>query len=221
MVFLCVFHGAIASDVVVDIQKKTGLPVNIVQNCLGRILSASSHLEADWGSYYHVFPRLINYYNLKIGVEVGVSTGGHSEKILQLTNVTMLYSVDPYIPNPAGFAEDSMECMDVLYTWVKMRLSRFTNRSTVVRAFSTDAALQFERHSIDFIFIDGDHSYQAVKADLNSWYDKVRPGGVIGGDDYATIWPGVPQAVKEFFGTLQLPIHQDTEQPRIWWVIKR
>jgi hypothetical protein len=220
ILFLGIFQITIANDEVARIQEITGLAADIVQSCLARVLSASNHLEADWGRYYHVFPRLINRYNLKIGVEVGVSTGGHSEKILQLTQVTKLYSVDPYVPNPAGFANDSMECMDVLYTWVKMRLSRFTHRSMMIRAFSTDASLQFEPNSIDFIFIDGDHSYEAVKADLHCWYDKVRPGGIIAGDDYNT-WPGVPQAVNEFFRGLKLTVYQDEEQPRIWWVIKR
>ena len=38
----------------------------------------------------------------------------------------------------------------------------------------------------------------AVKADINGWYSKVRIGGIIAGHDYSTDWPGIMKAVNEF-----------------------
>lgn len=39
--------------------------------------------------------------------------------------------------------------------------------------------------SLDAAYIDGDHSYQAVKADLNELYPKIKKGGFLMGHDYA------------------------------------
>ena len=47
---------------------------------------------------------------------------------------------------------------------------------------------------VDFLFIDGDHDYEQVKADIKAWLDKVV--GKIAFHDYGS-WPGVTQAVDE------------------------
>jgi glycosyltransferase involved in cell wall biosynthesis len=62
---------------------------------------------------------------------------------------------------------------------------------------SIDAAKQFDDNSIDFLHIDASHDYENVLADISAWYPKVKPGGLITGDDY--IWDGVKQAVDEYF----------------------
>jgi hypothetical protein len=71
-----------------------------------------------------------------------------------------------------------------------------------LRMFSTQAVKLFSDASIDFCFIDAAHDYASVKADLAAWFPKVRQGGIIGGDDFGVDWPGVDQAVSEFFGPL-------------------
>lgn len=65
-----------------------------------------------------------------------------------------------------------------------------------IRMTSVEAAGLYENASLDFVFIDGDHTYEGVKADLIAWKDKIRPGGIIAGHDFS---PGnsVDQAVKE------------------------
>jgi predicted O-methyltransferase YrrM len=65
-----------------------------------------------------------------------------------------------------------------------------------------DAAASFSDESLDWVYIDGDHSYEAVKRDLEAYYRVVKPGGFIAGDDYgaANGWfgDGVTRAVDEF-----------------------
>jgi predicted O-methyltransferase YrrM len=52
----------------------------------------------------------------------------------------------------------------------------------------------------DFVFIDGDHSYEGAKRDIDAWRSKVRPGGILAGHDYVIAdWSGVIQAVNESF----------------------
>ena len=51
----------------------------------------------------------------------------------------------------------------------------------------------------DFIYVDGDHSYEAVLADLLAWYPKLKKFGVMCGDDYGhPSGLGVIKAVNEF-----------------------
>lgn len=68
-----------------------------------------------------------------------------------------------------------------------------------IQGRSLDIASQFDDESIDFIFIDASHDYENVLADITAWYPKLKPGGLIAGDDYALCWSGVIQAVDEYF----------------------
>ncbi len=52
-----------------------------------------------------------------------------------------------------------------------------------MREFSKKALGQFPDGFFDFIYIDGDHEYSAVREDCFMAFDKVRPGGYICGDD--------------------------------------
>ena len=71
---------------------------------------------------------------------------------------------------------------------------------------STAAAQFFAREEVDMVFLDGDHSYEAVAADIEAWWPKLRAGGVMVGHDYTHPevgeggWPGVKRAVDEAFG---------------------
>jgi len=64
----------------------------------------------------------------------------------------------------------------------KLRLAPY--KTTIVRKLSTDAAMDFGDESLDFVYIDADHSYNAVKEDIAAWAPKVRRGGIVAGHDY-------------------------------------
>ena len=50
--------------------------------------------------------------------------------------------------------------------------------------YSLDAAAEFENESLDFVYIDANHSLPWIMDDLCAWYPKVRKGGVVSGHDY-------------------------------------
>lgn len=81
-----------------------------------------------------------------------------------------------------------------------------------VHATSLDAASRWEAGKLDLVFIDADHSYEAVRADIQAWIRHVRPGGIIAGHDYGgePRFPGVKKAVEEL-----LPDHSVIN--RVWW----
>lgn len=74
-------------------------------------------------------------------------------------------------------------------------------RYVTAHALTSEAACADMGGTWDLIFIDGDHSYEAVRGDIARWLPKMRPGGMIGGDDFCPReYPGVVRAVQEAFG---------------------
>ena len=85
-----------------------------------------------------------------------------------------------------------------------------------IKLESIEAAKQFEDESIDFIHIDAAHDYENVLADIKAWYSKIKPGGLITGDDYG--WDGVYRAVNEFFGIENITYYDhDNRNGCVWY----
>jgi hypothetical protein len=168
-----------------------------------------------WGSiYYGVLTRVINDNNFKTVAEVGIGYGTHAKYILKTTNIEKLILVDPtkYYPND-GFARDIMKQeaeipgnnFNELYDLIKKELSPWDKRYTWFRKESlTITNDDIPEESLDCVFVDGDHSYAAVVKDLPFWWNKVRSGGKLLGDDY---WiPEVAKAVHEFANSKGLSV---------------
>ena len=82
------------------------------------------------------------------------------------------------------------------------------------------ASKEFKDNSFDLIFIDADHSYEAVKKDLDNWIPKLKPGGKISGHDYGNK-EGVGRAVNERFDNvkvnqLHFQIHSGVAISSVW-----
>jgi hypothetical protein len=91
-----------------------------------------------------------------------------------------------------------------------------------MRMTSVEAAGYFDDNSVDFLMLDGDHGYEAVRADIDAWLPKMRRGGVISGDDY--LWPGVKKAADETFGArVQVRVKKEhrnyLNSASYWWVL--
>jgi predicted O-methyltransferase YrrM len=71
----------------------------------------------------------------------------------------------------------------------------YRNRAFIIKDFSSNAAKFFANGSLDFIFIDADHGYDAVLSDIKNWGPKIRKGGFIMGHDID--WPPVQKAVTK------------------------
>lgn len=73
-------------------------------------------------------------------------------------------------------------------------------RFTFVNKTSLEAAQEFNDESLDFVYIDADHSYKSVVEDIQAWKQKVKRGGILSGHDYDSHFtPDVVKAVEEFF----------------------
>jgi len=73
-------------------------------------------------------------------------------------------------------------------------------RAQIVQGDTADTADKVQDGSLDFVFVDADHSFHGVCRDIRAWLPKVKLGGFIGGHDYGDPnFPGVEGAVHLFF----------------------
>ena len=57
---------------------------------------------------------------------------------------------------------------------------------------------RFEDESLDFVYVDGDHSFTNVVKDIGLYLPKIKKSGFIGGHDYSPEHPGVKEAIQYF-----------------------
>lgn len=147
------------------------------------------------------------------GVEIGVRNGNNAQNILSLLPIKKLYLVDPYVEydDVAHFSEKTQR---EYYDFAKRRLNKFNNKTFVIKT-SEDAAREVP-DNLDFVYIDGNHTYDFVKQDIELWYPKIVSGGVFGGHDATNM--GVMRAVVEFIGKTGLKFYSKAGVD--WWVIK-
>jgi len=144
--------------------------------------------------------------------EIGVWKGDFSARILSVVRPSKLHLVDPWTAISSGeYAEAryggklerGQTEMDALYLAVLERFADERRQGVVEvhRLRSTEAENRFADGELDFVYVDGDHTYEAVRADLEAYAPKVKPNGILAGDDYGFPgwWDnGVTRAVDEF-----------------------
>lgn len=167
--------------------------------------------------------------NPKLGVEIGVASGKTSKTLLQRMPRLTLYLVDPWENQPyqkymVYQTKKSYKAHFIKQREVALELTDFAkDRRIIVQDFSVNASKQFEDGFFDFVFIDADHRYKSVMKDMNSWFLKVREGGVFCGHDYGgRRSPGreevqVRKAVDEFAAQYGYNVNSAF---KFWWMIK-
>jgi Methyltransferase domain len=141
-----------------------------------------------------------------VGAEIGVWKGDFSSYLLRIARPARLHLIDPWHFNfdpddERGRRAQSQENMDAMHDHVRRRFARQIARGRVVlhRARSDEVAPELE--SLDWVYLDGNHTYEGVRDDLEAYFALLRPGGVLAGDDYGMPgwWgDGVREAVDEF-----------------------
>jgi len=161
-----------------------------------------------------------------VGAEIGVWRGDMAYKLLKRLQNLTLYLVDRWEAPPPDDSFYSLptqisrlpdECFKQALTVTKQKVCRYRNRVRVLQGHSVEMAGRVEDGSLDFAFIDADHTYEGCLADIRAWYPKVRPGGLIGGHDYGRDDKGdVTGAVHGFFDPPGLPV--EVSDFNCWWV---
>ena len=176
----------------------------------------------DEAQFWHFRPavlQLVLRQNL-IGCEIGVDKGINSYNILNSLNIEKLYLIDPYYPQSEEFNEDKERFYiagDILrpaYEQARNILNKFEDKiEWIIKP--TEEVDEIADFSLDFVYIDGDHSYESVLKDISWAIDKVKDKGIIGGHDFHEDHTGVIKAVLDTFGRNRIyTINRD------WWIIQ-
>lgn len=155
------------------------------------------------------------------GAELGVWYGETFKYLVNNCPDLNLFGVDLYAPQPENEGpqkylpgEDGhIWTHDKYYEDVSNFCQQSNGRATIYKGYTNDASQLVEDESLDFVFIDADHSFKGVDEDIAHWMPKVRKGGYVIGHDIH--WPTVKDAVEKHFGE-----NYNKEQDFIWYVIK-
>lgn len=114
------------------------------------------------------FPFLINKFNLKIGIEIGIREGFHCKNLLENSSLEILYGLDKE-PNMG---------------YIRPLQAEYPTRFKLLLEHSPQYASNFEDNYFDFIHIDTWHTKEACLADIKAWWPKLKKGGLFTGDDF-------------------------------------
>lgn len=107
------------------------------------------------------------------GVEIGCLFGDSANFILNCNPNIKLISIDPFIP-------DSMEQTLIGSKEISIEKNKeFSNRWKLAHCYSYEIVDQFKDDDLDFIFIDGSHTYEGCFTDFVEWEPKLKVGGLL------------------------------------------
>lgn len=173
------------------------------------------------GKREKVIEKFIRKNKFKIGAELGVWKGRTFKHLINTFSDLKIIGVDLYspqldskgpekwIPGENGHEWDHENYYTDLIEFCKKN----NDRGIIIRDYTFNAAKMIENFSLDFVFIDADHSYESVKKDIEDWDPKVKPGGIVFGHDID--WPTVKRAVEEKYGK-----DYKIEEDNVWYHVK-
>lgn len=139
--------------------------------------------------------KISEYEDIK-WIEIGVRWGRNAKFVLNNFDITKIHLIDPYCELPYLTHIFDAKSVQGYKSKAKLDLGPFEDKCVWYQDYSQNVVDEFEDESIDIIYIDGDHSYEAVLIDLTLFYPKIKEGGLIIGDDYNE--GGVKQAIEEY-----------------------
>lgn len=146
----------------------------------------------------------------EIGTANGRSVIYLASQIKAMKKTCRIYAIDNL-----DYGKEAQR-LDILRNIIK---SECEDVISFIEADSLRASCRFEDKSFDFVFVDGSHKYEDVKADIRLWLPKVRVGGIIAGHDY---WSpqnecGVKKAVDELIPAHKLRTEATDNGWGVWW----
>jgi hypothetical protein len=131
-------------------------------------------------------------------IEIGSYAGESTE--LFAKNFKEVISIDPFINDydPTDLTCSFMKLEDVYHRFSD-RISKYDNIKHIRK--TSDAAINdLDKYTCHFVYIDGLHTYEQLKKDINNYKKLIEPSGFIGGHDYHPNWSGIITGVNEIFG---------------------
>jgi len=158
-----------------------------------------------------------------IGCELGVFQGTNLCQILEhCDNISTMYAIDPYLAYMDWCGAISEQLINECKSIAMNNLTKITQSSKVnfLEMLSNEAVCKIADDELDFVFIDGDHSYERASEDILNFYPKVKSGGMFSGHDYSLV--GVNRALGEFLQSNSYDVSDlKLVSNDAWYIIKR
>jgi len=137
--------------------------------------------------------------------EIGCARGTFSRTVLSQWVGRRYWMIDPWVTQDIETYKEAQETQagyDGWYNDCKL-LAEQDHRAVILKEFSIPASAGFVPYQLDMAYIDANHSYPNVLADMDAWWPKVKIGGLMGGHDYAhdtkgNAWIEVEPAVNRW-----------------------
>jgi predicted O-methyltransferase YrrM len=162
-----------------------------------------------WFSYQNIYEEMVESAKggetfVELGAWFGKSTNYLATKIRESKKNIKFTAIDTWKGTDNEELHQNIVGAfngDIFYEFIdNTTLSNNYSAFDIIKDSSYNSAKLFRNSSIDYMMIDAGHTYDDVKSDINIWYNKIKPGGIISGDDYGTnIFEGVTRAVNEYF----------------------
>jgi hypothetical protein len=145
------------------------------------------------------------------GAEIGVADGRYSQILCESINGLELIGVDVWAKYEGNWRSD--EYQDRAYQEARAKLKDYHVR--LIRDTSLNASLDVPDHTLDFVFIDGSHTFDNVMLDILLWTPKVRKGGILSGHDYGFFHDsGIVEAVNKYTEVHKIELNVIPRDPK-------
>jgi hypothetical protein len=161
-----------------------------------------AHMGEDWFTYPDLYSSVVNRFPsgshfVEVGSWKGKSAAYMAVEIVNSGKNIKFDCVDTW----EGSVEHTgmQEIVNgTLYETFINNISPIKEVINPIKMTSVEAAALYEDASLDFVFIDADHTYEGVKQDIIAWLPKLKNGGILAGHDYGR--SSVSQAVNDVLG---------------------
>ena len=157
-------------------------------------------------------PVFAEYAGQAVGTLVEIGAGLGASAALMLSNMpasARAFSIDPFVKDSMGELQaTAAQCRRNVWRALAAAGKTAAYASWCLYVEPSHRAAHWWCEPIDFLYLDGDHRYEAVKRDFEDWSCHVRPGGVIllhdsrregnaAEDVFARGWPGPTRVAEE------------------------
>ena len=163
-----------------------------------------------------------------VGAEIGVLRGANAENMFEKIPNLSLYLIDPYVDYEGSRIIRGEKQISAYKT---MRERMHNKKATILKMKSEEAIAFVPDNILDFVYIDGNHTYSYTLLDIILWNRKVKIGGIIAGHDYYQDNKhniGVKRAVSDYTNAMGIKLHitdkmaekNKNKSRQSWWFEK-
>jgi hypothetical protein len=171
--------------------------------------------------------KLAEYFaelGFNTGAEIGVERGYFSEVLCKANPNLKLFCIDAW-QIYRGYRDHTRQDKLERYYNETVELLKPYNVE-ILRGWSIEMADKIPDESLDFVYLDANHSFRSIIDDVDTWSKKVRSGGIVSGHDYNRYRRSCECQVKPAIDAwgyaygIKINVTNEPDFPS-WWYVKK